>query len=262
MPSLNDLQAHVRDAVVAGSADGAVDLAPLLTGGHDPLKRLTIHRRHYETSLVTALTEKFPAATWLVGAAFMTDAARAFVHRYPPHAPCIAEYGVDFPEFLGGDTGAKRLPYLRAFAELEWCLSRAAIAVSMPPLAISAFAEHAETLADLRLVLQTDLHYLAAAWPIDDLIRLYLDDTKPDRFVFEPLPVHLEIRGARGEFRIVRLDPADFCFRSSLAAEQTVGTASEAALEIDGAFDPGRALAELVADGLVCAITSADGERA
>jgi hypothetical protein len=132
----------------------------------------------------------------------------------------------------------------------------------LPQLGLSAFAEHAETLADLRLAPQPGLHYLAVTWPIDDLIRLYLDETKPDRFVFEPLPVHLEIRGARGEFQIVRLDAADFCFRGNLARGQPVGMASEAALERDGAFDPGRALAALVADGLVTAIIFADGERA
>jgi hypothetical protein len=262
MPSLSDLQTRVRDAVVKLPANEAVDLAALLTGGRDPCKRLAIHRRQYEASLVMALMEKFPAVTWLVGTSFMTEAARAFVHRHPPRAPCIAEYGANFPKFLDVGMGAERLPYLRSFAELEWCLSRAAIAVKMPPLAISAFAEHAETLADLRLVLQPGLHYLAAAWPIDDLIRLYLDKTKPDRFVFEPLPVRLEIRGSRGEFQIVRLDAADFCIRSNLARGQPLGMASEAALEIDGAFDPGGALVALVVDRLVSAITSTDGERA
>jgi hypothetical protein len=261
MPSLSDLQERVRDAVVGVPANEAVDLAALLTGGRYPLKRLAIHRRHYEASLVTALLEKFPAVTWLVGTSFMTETARTFVRRHPPRAPCIAEYGDGFPGFIDGVTGVEGLPYLRAFAELEWCLSRAAIAVNLPPLAISAFAEHAETLADLRLMLQPGLHYLTAAWPIDNLIRLYLDETKPDRFVFEPLPAHLEIRGTRGEFQIVRLDAADFCFRSNLARGQCVGMASEAALEIDGAFDPGSALAALVADRLVSAITSADGER-
>jgi hypothetical protein len=255
---LSDLQARVRNAVVADPADEAFDLATLLTGGHDPLRRLAIHRRQYEASLVTALMEKFPAVAWLVGTSFMNEAARAFVHRHPPRAPCIAEYGADFPEFLDVGMGTERLPYLRAFAELEWGLSRTAIAVNMSPVAISALTQHAEKLADFRLILQPGLHYLAAAWPIDDLIRIYLNETKPERYVFEPSPVHLEIRGARGELQIVRLDEADFCFRSSLARGEPIGMASEAALELDGAFDPGRALAALVAEGLVGAITFAN----
>jgi hypothetical protein len=262
MPSLSDLQARVRDAVVGRPANEAADLAALLTGGRDPLKRLAIHRRHHETSLVAALMEKFPAVTWLVGVSFMTEAAQTFVRRHPPGAPCIAEYGASFPEFLDGGAGAERLPYLRAFAELEWCLSRAAIAINVPPLAISTFTKYAETLADLRLMLQPGLHYLAAAWPIDDLIRLHLNETKPERYVFEPSPVHLEIRGARGEFQIARLDAANFCFRSNVARGKPVGMASQAALELDGAFDPGRALATLIGDGLVSAITSTYGERA
>jgi len=259
MPSLSDLQAQVRDAVVGFPVDDTGDLAALLTGGRDPRKRLAIHRRHYEASLVAALLEKFPAVTWLIGAPFVTELARAFVHRHPPRAPCIAEYGAAFGEFIDGTAGVE-LPYLRAFAELEWYLGRAAIAISLPPLAISAFAKHAEPLADLRLMLQPGLHYLAAAWPIDDLVKVYLDDSKPDCFAFEPLPVHLEIRGARGEFQIVRREAAEFCFRRNLVRGRPVGAASEAALEVDEAFDPGRALAALVADGLVSGITFADGE--
>src|SRR5437764_325068 len=123
---------------------------------------LSIHRRHYEASLVTALMDKFPAVTWLAGAAFMEDAARAFVHRHPPRAPCIADYGADFPQFLRDEASAARLPYLASFAELEWCLGRSAIAVDEAPLALSAFADHAATTVDVRLVLQSGLHFVIA----------------------------------------------------------------------------------------------------
>src|SRR5262245_54741193 len=100
MVSLSDLQQRVRDAVIADNVAQARSIAPLLVGGRDPSTRLAIHRRHYQASLVTALLEKFPAVTWLVGATFMQEAARAFVRRHPPAAPCIAEYGADFPDFL------------------------------------------------------------------------------------------------------------------------------------------------------------------
>jgi hypothetical protein len=50
--SIADTQSLVRRAVVTGDATRVV---PLLIGGRDAGKRLAIHRRHYETSLVTAL---------------------------------------------------------------------------------------------------------------------------------------------------------------------------------------------------------------
>jgi hypothetical protein len=254
MLPLSDLQRQLRNAVVAVDVAEADKLRPFLVGGHEPLGRLAIHRRHYETSLVAAIMDKFPAATWFTGGTFMSEAARDFVHRHPPRVPCIADYGADFPQFLGDRTGAARLPYLRAFAELEWCVGRSAIAVDEPPLGLSAFADHAATLVDVRLVLQPGVHHLTADWPIDDLMRLYLSDAAPDRYAFGPSPVHLEVRGARGEFQIARLDPACFQFRSALACSESIGTASEAALEKDPTFDPGQALANLVVSGLVTAL--------
>src|SRR4051812_32510694 len=100
MPSLSALQGRLRDAVVAETVDDVDgrDFARLLVGGRNPQARLAIHRRHYEASLVAAIMEKFPAAIWLTGAAFMTEAARVFVRRHPPRAPCIAQYGAAFPK--------------------------------------------------------------------------------------------------------------------------------------------------------------------
>ncbi len=251
MLSLSDVQNRLRDAIVEDATGG---ILPLLVGGRDPAKRLAVHRRHYNASLARALLDKFPAVTWLTGASFMTEAARAFVHQHPPTAPCIAEYGERFPGFLANRLGAERIPYLRSFAELEWHLGHVAIAIDGPPLAVTAFADiEASALPDIRLTLQPGLRYTHAAWPIDDLIKLYLNETNPDRYVFEPASVHLEIRGARGDFRIERLDPANFVFRRALAEGQTIGTAAEQALESDAAFDPGRALTTLVADGLATA---------
>ena len=261
MPSLDFVQARLRDAIVGDAAQGVV---PLLVGGRDAARRLAVHRRHYEASLIRALLDKFPAVTWLTGTTFMTEAARWFVHRQPPLVPCIAEYGAGFPRFLADCAGAERMPYLCSFAELEWHLGHVAIAVDHMPLTMAAFAVVvAGALPDVELTLQPGLHYCAAEWPLDDLIKLYLNDAKPDHYVFEPTAVHLEIRGARGEFRIGRLDAATFAFRQALAQGRTIGVAAERASEKDIHFDPGRALVMLVSEGLVIAMGRTDqGEDA
>src|SRR5437867_5740600 len=129
MPSLLEIQRAMRDAVVA---DAAGALLPFLAGGRDPAARLAIHCHHYHASLTRALLEKFPAVTWLTGERFATAAAQAFARAHPPVAPCIAEYGADYPAFLASRPGAERLPYLRAFAELEWHIGRVSIAVDHP----------------------------------------------------------------------------------------------------------------------------------
>jgi len=239
------MQTRLRDAILAGDGVGA---APLLTGGREALTRFAIHMRHYEASLVSALLDKFPACVWLLGEPFITSAARDFVHSRPPSMPCIAEYGVDFPKFLADLPGAARAPSARALAEAEWHLGHVSVAIDYAPLGLAALAPFpAETLADIALRLQPGLAYVSAAWPIDDLLRLYLSDAAPDRYVLEPADIWLEISGARGEFRFDRLDEAEFAFRKALAEGASIGAAAEPALDLDSGFDAGGALTQLFA---------------
>ena len=258
MLSLTEAQARIRAAVVESRA---VDLAPWLVGGPDPVKRMGIYVRHYETSLVEALMRRFPAVVWLIGGTFVSEAARAFVHRHPPAAPCIAEYGEEFPAFLAGRVGA-RVPYLQWFGRMEWHLGHVALAIERPPLAMDSLSKiEPDALPDLIVSLQLGVRYLDAPWPIDDLMRLFIAETAPEQFAFDAGSVWLEIRGARGEFRINRLDAGTLAFRTLISQGKPIGAAAERALEIDATFDPGRALAMLVDEGLVTAITP-PGNRA
>ncbi len=254
MPSLADTQRVLRWAVVTGDAS---DVAPLLVGGRDAEKRFAIHHRNYESSLVTALLGKFPATAWLIGTRFITEAAQRFVYEHPPEAPCIAEYGERFPQFLSICPSADRAPYVRDFAELEWRIGQVSVAVDRQPLLPDCFSTiDGQGLIDARLTLQEGVRYIQASWPIDDLMKLYLTDAAPDHLTFEPADVWIEIRGARGEFQINRLDADSFRFREAILDGQSVGDAAQCALDLNEDFDPGRALVRLAADGLVIAATS------
>jgi len=258
MPSLAEVQRRLRDAIVDGHDAG---VGALLVGGRDPSRRLAIHRRNYETSLVAALLRKFPATVWLMGSPFVSEAVRDFVHRRPPSAPCIAEYGTEFPDFLASRPGTEHVAYLRWFAQLEWQLGHAAISIERPvPGADALRALRSEALPDVVLSLQPGLFYLEAPWPVDDLMRLYLGETAPERYALEPTEVRLEVRGARGEFRIRRLDAGMFVFRRSIALGQSLGLAAEHALDRDSSFDPGRGLSMLIAEGLPTAATLQSAE--
>ena len=253
MPPLAEVQTRLRDALVAGDATRAL---PLLTGGRDPRKRLAVHQRHYQASLTSALATKFPATAWLIGGACVEEAARAFVRQYPPAAPCIAEFGEKFADFIAGMPGAGEAPYLD-FARLEWHLGHAAVAVEDAALALPSLSAYSpDALTVLALRLQPGVAYLAAGWPVDDLIRLYLDDCAPDRYSVEPMQIWLEVRGSRGAFSMTRRDASTFAFRRALQAGHAIGAAAELALDTDGAFDPGSALAAVMGEGLVAAVKS------
>jgi hypothetical protein len=178
MQRLAEIQSGFRAAVVDGNTE---KISQALIGGRLPEKRLAIHQRNYRVSLTDSLLTKFPATNWLLGTQFIVEAARRFVRQCPPQVPCIAEYGAGFPDFLG--ECAPHLPYIREFAQLEWFVGKAAIAVDQ----------------------QTGVYYFHASWPIDELLKIYLTDNAPDEFAMAPDEVWLEIRGARGEFQVNRL---------------------------------------------------------
>jgi hypothetical protein len=256
MPSLAETQLRIRRAVVDGDTAA---IAPLLIGGCDPERRLAIHQRHYRSSLVAAIRTKFPATAWLLGKPFLDEAAGQFVRQHPPAAPCIAEYGKEFPRFLSTYLGAARVPYLCSFAELEWHLGQVAIAVDQPALALDVFSTfEIRTLMDTSLTLQSGLRYLHASWPVDNLMKLYLTDMTPAEYRLVPRDVWLEVRGSHGEFHIDRLEAAEFVFRSAVLDGQLVGAAAERALDANTAFDVGRAFTTLVRAGHVIGTTSPD----
>lgn len=251
MPALADLQLILKHAVVNGDA-GIV--APFLSSPGDPVWRLDIHRRHYEASLTKAIVEKFPATVWLVGSPVVAEAARDFVRKHPPARPCIAEYGADFPDYLASRSAVRGVAYLRQFAELEWHIGQAAIAVDDPVLPGTAIVGlTGDALSSMRLSLQSGLHYCNASWPVDDLFKIFLTGSAPERLIFEPEEIWLEVRGARGEFRLSRLGPGDFTFRKALHDRQSVGDAAQRALGSDPGFNPGDALLRLLGDGLAVA---------
>ena len=260
MQRLAELQRIVADALIRGDSR---EIACSLRGGRDPRARLAVHIRHYEASLVTALHMKFPATQWLVGSELVAAAARAFVHARPPTRPCIAEYGRTFPAFLAQFARARGLPYLRMFAELELAAAETATAIELPSLAWRDLANvGSERLLESSLRLQPGARYLRSSWRIDDLMKMYLRETAQERFVVERSQSCIEVRGARGELRIARMERAPFAFRAALAAGREIGDSALHALRYDAAFDAGAALFDLVETGLVTSVRPRpEGER-
>lgn len=257
---LADLQHRMRDALIAS---GGADLAGVLRGGRHPERRFAIHRRHVESSLTSALVGRFPATGWLVGGHRIEAAARAYMHRFPPAAPCIAEYGETFPEFLATWPDTAHLRYLQDFAALDWHVGRVAIEVTGPAFDRSALVGvDAEALPLMAVGLQPGLHYQGTHWDLDGLLRQFFADDPAERWHLQEEEVYLEVRGARGAFQLSRLDPATFTFREALMVGSSLGTAATAATAVDPTFDPGVALLALLDERLVVALTSRTGAHA
>jgi len=249
---LVDLQQQIRDAVVTGDT---ASVGRLLVGGRHAAQRLAIHAHHYEASLTAAVVGRFPATGWLVGPRRLEDAARTFVHDHPPTAPCIAEYGAQFPAFLATWPDTAHLTYVPAFADFDWHLGRLAVSIDVDALARDRLAAIAPTdLASVGLRFQAGTHYLRASWPIDTLITMYLSDASPESWTFVDEEVRIEVRGSRCAFRFSRLRAGEYAFRVSLDEGQTLANAAGRALAIDPAFEPGVALLTLLDEQLITSV--------
>lgn len=260
MPAVAEAQAWIARALLGAEEHG---ISPVLVGGANPRARFAIHARNYEESLWAVLAAKFPATIWLAGAQMVDAAARAFLRARPPRRPCVAEYGADFPEFLAHFDGARTLPYLRAFAELEWAVGQVSIAVDRAPLAWSVFvAVGVERLLGAQVDLQEGARYVRAAWRIDELMKTFLQGPEPDRFQLAEVDTCIEVRGSRGAVAIERLEPAELAFRSSLAAGRPIEAAAGEALEVDEGFDVGEALRRLVHARLAVELHTSEEVRA
>ena len=55
MRTLAEIQSQFRDALIQSDADAVAALRRLLVGGIDPERRLSIHQRNYQKSLIEAL---------------------------------------------------------------------------------------------------------------------------------------------------------------------------------------------------------------
>jgi len=243
MLPLSETQRLVRNALVASDFDA---VSPILVGGQAPAERLAVHRRHYHASLVDALRTRYPATAWLIGDLAVTVAASRYVIARPPRVFCIAEFGEDFPQFLGSESSLSAVPYIEAFAALEWQVGRVSVAVDSPALTLADLtAADASMLMSSSLILQPGVAYMTMDWPVDALMRIYLSGQVPPQFQMEPATTHVEVRGARGALHITTLSPATWTFRSLLQAGRAIGLAAEDALERDPQFDPARTLVEL-----------------
>lgn len=252
MPSLAEFQRRMRDAVVLGDVTAMAAL--LCAGDRDAAKRADIHRRHYHTSLVTAVMGRFPATAWLIGSPALEAAAVGFVRAHPPTVPCIAEYGERFPTWLAGYVDVPRVPYGEAFAALDWQLGRLAVSVDAPAMDPSRIASLApDDLAAAVLTLQPGTYYAKAEWSIDILMQTFLREPGGEHSTVVSQPVWLEARGSRGVVSIGRLSEAEWEFRSAIQQARPIGVAAERAWQFDSRFDPGVALANMFTATLVAA---------
>ena len=249
MPSLEELQRDVCHAICGG---GDAQLSELVAGdGMDPDSRLQIYRNHAVITLTDALKATYPVVCRLVSDGFFAYAAHEFIREHLPERPCLAEYGVDFAEFLAQFPPCRDLGYLADIARLEWAINQALHAEDVAAITRGELTRvSAADAPRLVLSLHPGLQLLQSRWPIERIWRANQADGDPDLAIdLESGGVRLQVRRHSDRVVLTSLTACEFAFLQALADGVSLADAAEAALHLDLLFDLTLMLGALVDAG-------------
>ena len=243
MLALPELQVAFRDALLDGSARRI--LREIDGRGVGAAGALAIYRNHLRLSLTAALRTTFPVVCRLVDERFFGFAAHAFIQANPPNAPCLAEYGGSFPDFLATFAPCRGLPYLADVARLEWALNLAQIAPHAPRVdRVALAAVPPDALPGLRFAFHPAMRLLASPYPVDRIWRANQESTAGAVELSGASRVEVRRDTAGPVFET--LEPASFVFRQALHRGLPLGVAAEAAASTDPMFDLARELGRMI----------------
>lgn len=186
MTSLAELQDAFREAMFGDRAAVAVigdKVRP--TKQLDGESHVHIYRQSVLGTLTASLVSVFPVTRRLVGEQFFDAMAARFIPSAPSQSPDLADFGADFPAFIGNFEPAAELPYLPDVAVLEWAWHRAFHAADEGSLDAAELREAARGSAE-RIVfsLPVSARLIRSAYPIHRIWRVnqpgYAGDDRVD----------------------------------------------------------------------------------
>lgn len=247
MLKLPEVQCGVRLAVLGHRRPEIV--TAILGEEAEAEARLSIHRHNFLISLTEALKANFPVVCRVVDERFFAFAADTFIRAHPPTAPCLAEYGASFPDFLRAFEPARGLPYLGDLARLEWAVVEAKTAPDAEPIDANTLRHVAITdYPNLSLRLDPSMHLLRTLWAVQKIWAAHQGEEQPSLIDLGSEGARLIVR-RRGEgVEVEAVDPATFAFVAALRSGRPLIKAGAAALAADPFFDMAVALRRLLVE--------------
>jgi hypothetical protein len=250
---LPELQRRVAGAILTGDLAAA---APAVCGdGLAPEARLRVYRNHFRITLAEALGATFPATARLLGGDGFGGLARRFVSKHPPTQPCLAEYGRDFPAFLGRQPDLAKVPFAADLARLEWAMNAARETSDTPSFSTIHLARLSpDQVAGLRTGLHPAWRLVRSRWPVLDLWQACRPDAEPEVFRLAPAWTELLVgRDPEGDAVTLRLSPGPSRFLRALGCGRSLSTAAAAVTAREPAFDLAGTLALCLEGGVLAA---------
>lgn len=247
MLKLHDVQSGVRLAVLGHERPEII--AAILGEESEAGARLRIHRHHLLLSLTEALKANFPVTCRVVDPRFFGYAADAFIRAHPPGAPCLAEYGARFPDFLRAFEPARALPYLGDLARLEWAVLEARNAADAAPIAPESL-RHVPVVdyPNLTLQLGPSYHLLRTVWAVERIWAAHQEGEPQEPIDLGSEGSRLLVRRRGAEIEVETVDAASFAFLAALRHGRSLARAGAAGLAADPFFDMALALRRLLTE--------------
>jgi len=200
-----------------------------------------------------ALASAYPVVRKIVGEDFFEGMAHAYARAHPSSSGDLNEFGAQLAGFVAQWPHTQDLPYLPDVARMEWLAHRAYFAADQPAPDLRRLAAMPEDqLAALPLAHSPGSALLVSEWPLARLWAVHQDDFAGDfevdlRRGFQRTLIHRP----RWRVEVRAIAPGDYRFLAEAGRGASLGSALQAAAEVDADFDPASALARWVSLGAI-----------
>jgi uncharacterized protein (UPF0276 family) len=248
-----------RDGLAATQEDFAAalidrsqsDRALRLFNGEHSSHRLALYRGNQFAAWEKALSGAYPVIQMLVGDEFFGGLSREFGIAVPSSSPDLNELGSGFADFLEGFPHVADYPYFPDVARLEWALHRAHYAHSAEPVSANFVLDlPPEQLAKARLQFHPACVLFASQWSVVQIWRAHQEDADVNLPERVDEANHALIVRPHWKASVLPLEPASHAALAHLADGGDLGSALQAAMEIDQDFDSDDHLRQWIDAGL------------
>lgn len=214
--SLDDFQERFAEALCHGDETTLMALDAVMSKDEVTVftERFAVYRNNVYYSLSQALRDTYPVVNRLVGEAFFSAMARAYLDsgNLPTHAP-LYDFGSLFPEFVDGFAPAKGLPWLGDVARVEQVWLHAYHGADAPGGIVYdesfMLGNDGEKVAHMSLLLHPSLEMAVLNWPAVEIWQAHQQPDTEKRLgklsVSEQKNFVVAVRGKLEEVRLASL---------------------------------------------------------
>lgn len=215
--------------------------------------RLAIYRNNVYASLLSAMSDLYPAVVRTVGDNFFNASTRIYLSQHPPRSANLITLGQDFPEFLETFAPAESLPYLPDVARIDLACHQAYHAEDAEPLSARDFAAlDISVLSGCGVNIHPSARLISSRYACFSIWNLSGDSQSE---VNADNPESVLVIRPEMEVNTYSLTSGSYRFVYSLFSGGTLEQALQTGIQSEDSFNPTEAMQFLIQSGLATKIT-------